>query len=182
MKAIITLLIFSFGLSAAWFQACGATTAVKETLAVIETDYGTITFKFYRAAAPQTVDNFIKLSNAHFYDGLIFHRIVKNFVIQGGCPLGNGTGNPGYFIKAEFNKHPHLAGTVAMARSQKPNSAGSQFYICLKELPQLDGQYTVFGQVVEGIAVVGKIGDVKTGPDDRPLEDVRMNKVYIIEK
>jgi peptidyl-prolyl cis-trans isomerase B (cyclophilin B) len=156
--------------------------AAKETVAVIETNLGTIVFKFYPAAAPKTVENFIKLANAHFYDSLIFHRVVRNFVIQGGCPLGTGAGNPGYFINAEFNQQHHLAGTVAMARAADPNSAGSQFYICLNKLPALDGKYTVFGQVVEGMDVVYAIGNVQTGVNDRPLDNVVMNKVSIIER
>jgi cyclophilin family peptidyl-prolyl cis-trans isomerase len=154
----------------------------KEKVAVIETSKGTINFEFFPGDAPETVENFIKLASQGFYDGLIFHRVVKNFVIQGGCPLGSGKGNPGYFIKAEFNDQPHLAGTVAMARSQHPHSAGSQFYICLRRLPQLDKKYTVFGQVTKGMDVVHAIGEVKTGPNDRPLEDVVMNRVFIKEK
>jgi cyclophilin family peptidyl-prolyl cis-trans isomerase len=172
-----------FGLSVSMSMAETSTTpAPKDTLAVIETNHGKIVFKFYRDAAPQTVENFINLANAHFYDGLIFHRIIKNFVIQGGCPEGTGRGNPGYFIKAEFNQHKHVPGAVAMARSQDPNSAGSQFYLCLNNLPSLDNNYTVFGQVVEGMDVVNEIGSVPTVPGDRPAENVFMNKVYIIER
>ncbi|MBN1383499.1 MAG: peptidylprolyl isomerase [Elusimicrobia bacterium] len=131
-------------------------------VAVIETDKGTIKFKFFEEDAPNTVENFKKLADKKFYDGLKFHRVVPNFVIQGGCPLGNGTGDPGYKIKAEFNSKPHLDGTVAMARSQHPDSAGSQFYICLGPQPFLNRKYTVFGQVTEGLDVVHKIqvGDI----------------------
>ncbi|MEW6556713.1 MAG: peptidylprolyl isomerase [Elusimicrobiota bacterium] len=137
-------------------------------VAVIETDRGVIKFEFFEQDAPNTVANFKKLARKKFYNGLKFHRVVPNFVIQGGCPKGNGTGDPGYKIKAEFNKRPHLDGTVAMARAQDPDSAGSQFYICLGPQPFLDGKYTVFGQVIEGLDVVYKIqiGDV-------------MKKVYI---
>lgn len=143
---------------------------LKEKIAVIETEKGTIKFKFFEEDAPNTVANFIALAEKHFYDGLIFHRYEPGFVIQGGCPYGNGTGGPGYTIKAEFNNRPHLAGTVAMARAQDPDSAGSQFYICLAPAPFLDRKYTVFGQVVEGMDVVYKIraGD-------------KMKKVYIIK-
>lgn len=132
--------------------------------AVIETSKGTIRFKFFPAEAPKTVDNFIQLARKGFYDGLTFHRVVPGFVIQGGDPKGDGTGGPGYTVKAEFNSRPHLAGTVAMARSADPDSAGSQFYICLEPQPGLNGQYTVFGQVTEGMDVVRKIrvGDVMT--------------------
>ncbi|MEW6087139.1 MAG: peptidylprolyl isomerase [bacterium] len=131
-------------------------------VAVIQTKKGNIIFKFFPDDAPNTVDNFKKLANKGFYNGLKFHRREPGFVIQGGDPKGNGTGGPGYTIKAEFNMKPHLEGTVAMARSNAPDSAGSQFYICLAPAPFLDGQYTVFGQVIEGIDVVHKIavGDV----------------------
>jgi len=137
-------------------------------IAVIETDKGIIKFEFYGQDAPNTVENFKKLANKKFYDGLKFHRVVPNFVIQGGCPKGDGTGDAGYKIKAEFNKRQHLDGTVAMARAQDPDSAGSQFYICLGTQSFLDGKYTVFGQVISGLDVVHKIqmGDV-------------MKKVYI---
>lgn len=129
--------------------------------AVIETNKGTIVFKFYREDAPKTIENFVKLVEQNFYDGLTWHRVVPGFVIQGGCPKGDGTGGPGYTIDAEFNSRPHLTGTVAMARAYDPNSAGSQFYICLAPQPSLDGKYTVFGQVTEGQEVVNtiRVGD-----------------------
>lgn len=137
-------------------------------IAVIVTEKGVIKFEFFEKDAPNTVKNFIKLAEKKFYNGLTFHRVEPGFVIQGGDPNGNGTGGPGYTIKAEFNKKPHLEGTVAMARAAHPDSAGSQFYICLAPQPFLDGKYTVFGQVIEGLDVVHKIqvGDV-------------MKKVYI---
>ncbi|MFP4466600.1 MAG: peptidylprolyl isomerase [Candidatus Goldiibacteriota bacterium] len=130
--------------------------------AVIETGKGIIKFSFYADDAPETSANFIKLAREGFYNGLNFHRVEPGFVIQGGCPKGDGTGGPGYEIKAEFNKQKHREGTVAMARSADPDSAGSQFYICLGPQPFLDRQYTVFGQVMEGLDVVHKIeaGDV----------------------
>lgn len=129
----------------------------QDTQAVIKTEKGTIVFKFFKDGAPNTVDNFIKLARKGFYNGLTFHRVEPNFVIQGGDPSGDGTGGPGYTIKAEFNSHPHLKGSVAMARAMDPDSAGSQFYICLDKQPFLDGKYTVFGQVTEGMDVVEKI-------------------------
>ena len=140
------------------------TTGSGEPIAVIETPKGVIKFKFYQADAPMTCKNFIDLANKGFYNGLTFHRVEPNFVIQGGDPNGNGTGGPGYNIKAEFNKQKHIEGTVAMARAQDPDSAGSQFYICLAPAPFLDGNYTVFGQVIEGMDVVHKIavGDKMT--------------------
>lgn len=125
--------------------------------AVIETNKGTIVFKFYPDDAPKTVENFKKLARQKFYDNLTWHRVEKHFVIQGGDPNGNGSGGPGYTIPAEFNARSHLEGTVAMARSFLPDSAGSQFYICLEARPDLDGKYTVFGQAIEGFDVIHKI-------------------------
>lgn len=132
---------------------------------------GRIVMEFYPKDAPNTVDNFITLAKKGFYDGLKFHRVEPGFVVQGGDPLGNGRGGPGYTVKAEFNSQKHLTGTLAMARSTDPDSAGSQFYICLAPQPGLDGQYTVFGQVIEGMDLVKGIakGDV-------------MKKVTIVDK
>lgn len=127
-------------------------------IAVVETQYGDIYIELYPQDAPGTVMNFEKLSNSGYYDGLTFHRVEPGFVVQGGDPQGNGTGGPGYNIKAEINSHKHLKGTVAMARRQiSIDSAGSQFYICLNDQPSLDGEYTVFGQVIWGMDVVEKI-------------------------
>jgi cyclophilin family peptidyl-prolyl cis-trans isomerase len=130
----------------------------------ISTEKGDIVFTFYPEDAPQHAAAFIKLARAGYYDGLTFHRVEPGFVIQGGCPDGNGTGGPGYQLDAEFNENKHIQGTVAMARSSNPNSAGSQFYICLDDAPFLNRQYTVFGHVVEGQSVVDAIrkGDVMT--------------------
>jgi peptidyl-prolyl cis-trans isomerase B (cyclophilin B) len=116
----------------------------------IETDKGDILFTFFPDDAPVHTAAFMKLAEAGFYDGLTFHRVEPGFVVQGGDPDGNGTGGPGYKLKAEFNKRPHLRGTVAMARSSMPDSAGSQFYICLDDARFLDNNYTVFGQMTEG--------------------------------
>ena len=147
--------------------------------AVLETNRGTIKFKFYPREAPETARNFIKLAAKGFYNGLIFHRVVPGFVIQGGDPEGTGTGGPGYQIKAEFNSRLHVEGTVAMARASDPDSAGSQFYFALTALPMLDNKYTVFGQVTEGMEVVKSIGSTPTGPNERPVEPQTMKKVYI---
>lgn len=138
----------------------------------ISTDKGDIVFKFYPSEAPQHSAAFIKLARAGFYDGLTFHRVEPGFVIQGGDPNGNGTGGPGYQLDAEFNEHPHLKGTVAMARAASPNSGGSQFYICLDDAPFLNRQYTVFGHVVEGQSVVDSIrrGDVMNTVSIEPGE------------
>ncbi len=137
-------------------------------IAVITTNRGVIKFKFYSKEAPNHVASYIELARAGFYDGTKFHRVEPGFVVQGGDPYSKtgagpvGTGGPGYSLQAEFNSLPHLEGTVAMARSQNPDSAGSQFYICLAPAPFLDGQYTVFGQVIEGMDVVKatQVGDV----------------------
>jgi peptidyl-prolyl cis-trans isomerase B (cyclophilin B) len=118
---------------------------------------GTIKIEFYPDSAPKHVANFEKLANSGFYNGLTFHRVEPGFVVQGGDPSGNGTGGPGWKVPAEFNDRKHVTGTVAMARSQDPNSAGSQFYICLAPAPFLDKNYTVFGQVLEGQDLVQKI-------------------------
>jgi len=152
---------------------------MKKMIAVIETNFGTIRFKFFPDKAPNHCRNFISLARKGFYNNLIFHRVIKGFVIQGGDPNGDGTGGPGYTINAEFNDLPHLKGTVSMARGQDPNSAGSQFFICLDRQTFLDRQYTVFGQVISGQEVVDKIGSLPTGPNDRPLQDAVMKKVYI---
>lgn len=135
-----------------------------EEVAVLDTTKGKIVVELYPDSAPETVANFKKLIRKKFYDGLTFHRYVEDFVIQGGDPSGDGTGGPGYTIKDEFNKRKHVAGTVAMARTDAPNSAGSQFYICLAPAPHLDGSYTVFGQVIQGMDNVFKLrqGDKMT--------------------
>lgn len=125
--------------------------------ATIKTVHGNIVFKFYPKHAPNTTTRIIQLIQKGFYDGLNFHRVVPNFVIQGGDPLGNGTGGSGQNLKAEFNSLQHVKGTVAMARSQNPDSADSQFYIALNTLKNLDGKYTIFGQVIEGIEIIEKV-------------------------
>lgn len=123
----------------------------------IATEKGDIVFTFYPDDAPQHCAAFIKLAREGFYDGLVFHRVEPGFVIQTGCPQGTGTGGPGYRLPAEFNSHPHVKGTVAMARSSDPNSAGSQFYVCIADARFLDNNYTVFGQTVEGEDIIDKI-------------------------
>src|ERR1700752_936426 len=130
-----------------------------------------IRLEIYPEDTPKTVENFVTLEKKGFYDGLTFHRVVPDFVVQGGDPKGNGTGGPGYTIKAEFNKKKHVRGAVAMARSQHPDSAGSQFYICYGSTPHLDGSYTVFGKVVSGLEHV-----------DRIKQGDRMKTVTIVEE
>ena len=130
---------------------------MKQTAVITLEKGGEIRLAFYPEDAPKTVENFVTLAKKGFYNGLNFHRVVADFVVQGGCPKGTGTGGPGYQIKAEFNKQKHVRGTVAMARSQDPDSAGSQFYICYGSTPHLDGQYTVFGHVASGMELVDRI-------------------------
>lgn len=155
----------------------------------IQTKFGDILLEFFSDAAPNTVSNFKRLAHSGFYDGLLFHRIVPGFVIQAGDPYTKsvsnkskwGTGGPGWTIKAEFNKNKHVRGTLSMARSQDPNSAGSQFFIVLKDANFLDGQYTVFGRVISGMEFVDKITALKTDSMDAPLDPelARMIKVII---
>ena len=130
---------------------------MKQTGVITLEKGGEIRIEFFPEDAPKTVENFVTLAKKGFYNGLNFHRVVPDFVVQGCCPKGNGTGGPGYTIKAEFNKQKHVRGTVAMARSQHPDSAGSQFYICYGATPHLDGQYTVFGTVISGMELVDRI-------------------------
>jgi peptidylprolyl isomerase/peptidyl-prolyl cis-trans isomerase B (cyclophilin B) len=134
----------------------------KTAAARIQTARGDLVFTFYTDDAPQHCAAFVKLAQAGFYDGLTFHRVEPGFVVQGGDPSGNGTGGPGYTLKAEFNQRPHVRGTVAMARSSHPDSGGSQFYICLDDARFLDRQYTVFGQTISGFEALDAIrpGDV----------------------
>ena len=147
--------------------------------AVIETNQGVIKFKFHPKEAPIHCKNFILLATKGFYNNLVFHRVIKGFMIQGGDPAGNGTGGPGWNVPAEFSKLPHEKGAVSMARAADPNSAGSQFFICLEKKSYLDGQYTVFGQVVSGQDVVDKIGAMPTDGNDRPTTPQVMKKVSI---
>lgn len=156
--------------------------------AIIETKFGSITLRFFPDAAPGHVKNFIDLAKKGFYDGTIFHRVIPGFMIQGGDPIskdpnarGVGTGGPGYSIKAEFNDKPHKRGTLSMARSANPDSAGSQFFICVADARFLDKQYTVFGEVESGMEVVDKIVALPRDRNDKPDERIEM-KVKILEK
>jgi peptidyl-prolyl cis-trans isomerase B (cyclophilin B) len=155
----------------------------KKYEAILDTTKGKIRLQFFPEVAPGHVANFLALARSSFYDGLTFHRVIKGFMIQGGCPEGTGTGGPGYTIKAEFNSTPHEAGVLSMARTNDPNSAGSQFFICLGKHTHLDRNYTAFGKTAdaESLAVVKAIGDVKTGSQDRPVEPVKIIKVEVKE-
>ena len=159
---------------------------MKKTKAVLETKFGEITLKFFPEIAPQHVNSFIELASSGFYDGTTFHRVVPGFVIQGGDPNSKskdrsqlGTGGPGYTLEAEFSNTPHKRGTLSMARAADPNSAGSQFFICVADAAFLDGQYTVFGEVSEGMDVVDEIVAQPRDSRDNPTERVEM-KVKIV--
>src|SRR5580692_10552999 len=162
-------------------------------VAVIKTTAGEMVVEFWPDVAPKTVENFKALASKGFYDGTCFHRIVKGFMVQGGDPLTKnpaaesrwGTGDPGYKIKAEFNDKPHVRGVISMARSQDPNSAGSQFFICLADARFLDKQYTAFGKLTKGDDVLGKLGDTPTtrsggGENSKPTARVGVESIKIV--
>lgn len=148
-------------------------------------DGGVIRAELYPQVAPNTVKNFISLAKKGFYDGLIFHRVIKGFMIQGGDPDGRGTGGPGYSIRGEFaqngfaNDLKHTAGVLSMARSMMPNSAGSQFFIMHQDAPHLDGAYAAFGMVIDGMDVVNKIAQTRTDWGDRPLKDQKIRTMTV---
>ena len=148
-------------------------------------DGGKIVCELYPEKAPQSVRNMISLANKGFYDGLIFHRVISGFMIQGGCPHGTGMGGPGYCIKGEFklngvkNNLSHKRGVVSMARAQSPNSAGSQFFIMVEQAPHLDGQYASFGKVIEGMEVADAIVSAKRDWNDKPRDPQRMKRVTV---
>jgi peptidyl-prolyl cis-trans isomerase B (cyclophilin B) len=157
-------------------------------VAIITTTEGEMVVEFWPDVAPKTVENFKKLANQGFYDGTAFHRVIKGFMIQGGDPLTKdankeamwGTGDPGYKIKAEFNARPHKRGVLSMARSNHPDSAGSQFFICHGDPAFLDGQYTTFGQLIKGDDVLEKIATTKTHPQDRPDKRMGVTSIKIV--
>lgn len=156
-------------------------------MVLIEMENGKkIKLELYPEIAPITVENFEKLVNEGFYDGLIFHRVIEGFMIQGGCPDGTGMGGPGWNIKGEFSSNgvkndlKHTRGVISMARSMMPNSAGSQFFIMHRDAPHLDGDYAAFGKVIEGMDVVDEIATCEVGYNDRPRTEQKMKKVTII--
>ena len=155
---------------------------------IIIKDYGTIEAELYPHIAPNTVNNFIFLANSGFYDGLTFHRVIKDFMIQGGDPNGDGTGGPGYSIKGEFTKNKfkndlkHTEGILSMARSQNKNSGGSQFFIMTKDASHLDGQYASFGKVTSGLDIVHKIENSKTGSNDKPIKNIIIESIKVDTK
>lgn len=157
----------------------------KPIVTITMADGKQIKIELYPDVAPETVNNFVSLVNKGFYNGLKFHRVIRGFMIQGGCPKGNGTGGPGYCIKGEFsangvaNDLMHERGVVSMARAQNPDSAGSQFFIMHYDAPHLDGQYAAFGRVIEGMDVVDEIADEYTDYSDRPYYDQVMKSVTV---
>jgi len=158
----------------------------KNPIVTIEMENGDkMVAELYPHIAPNTVNNFISLVKSGFYDGIIFHRVIKGFMIQGGCPNGNGMGGPGYSIAGEFssngftNNLKHEKGVLSMARTMQPNSAGSQFFIMHQRAPHLDGEYATFGRVIEGLDVVDKIASVKVNRMDKPLEDQRIKAMTV---
>ncbi len=148
-------------------------------------DGGVIRAELYPEVAPNTVNNFISLAKKGYYDGLIFHRVIQGFMIQGGCPQGTGTGGPGYSIKGEFSQNgfandlKHTPGVLSMARSMMPDSAGSQFFIMHKNSPHLDGSYAAFGKVVEGMDVVNAIAETRTDYNDRPMKEQKIKSITV---
>ena len=162
---------------------------MSEQRAIIHTSLGDMTLKFFPEVAPNHVDNFIELAKKGFYNGTTFHRVIPGFVIQGGDPNSkdpdrskHGMGGPGYQLKAEFNKKPHRRGTLSMARSGHPDSAGSQFFICVADVPSLDGQYTVFGEVTKGMEVADKIVSQPRDRNDNPKDRIEMTVDIVTEQ
>ncbi len=174
-------------------KAKDTTTPMSNEVAIIKTSEGDMVIQFWSDVAPKTVENFKKLAKQGFYNGTAFHRIIKGFMIQGGDPLTKdpsqearwGTGDPGYKIKAEFSNRSHQRGVISMARSNDPDSAGSQFFICLGDASFLDGKYTCFGKVIKGDDVLGKIGDTPVtrgggGEASKPTQRVEVKSVEIV--
>ncbi|MGL4761617.1 MAG: peptidylprolyl isomerase [Sarcina sp.] len=183
IAGLLLLPVFAFA-----FAGCGEKEA-PEKLPVAEIKikgYGTIKAELYPHKAPNTVANFTELANSDFYDGLTVHRLIKDFMIQGGCPKGDGTGDAGYGIKGEFaangfniNDIAHTKGVLSMARANDPNSGGSQFFIMTGDAPHLNGGYAAFGKVTEGLEIVEKLNVVQTGMNDKPVEEIVIEDVTV---
>src|SRR5438876_1571947 len=193
LSILAVALLFSSALFAAEENQENPTMNASNEVAIIKTSEGEMVVQFWTDAAPNTIENFKKLARSGFYDGTIFHRIVKGFMIQGGDPNSKdpakessyGEGGPGYKIKAEFNDHSHARGVISMARNPDPDSAGSQFFICLASVPRLDHQYTTFGKLTKGDDVLGKIGDTAVtansqGEKSKPTKRVVIESIKIV--
>jgi len=193
LSILAVALLFSSALFAAEENQENPTMNASNEVAIIKTSEGDMVVQFWNDAAPNTIENFKKLARSGFYDGTIFHRIVKGFMIQGGDPNSKdpakessyGEGGPGYKIKAEFNDRSHERGVISMARSSDPDSAGSQFFICLASVPRLDHQYTTFGRVIKGDDVLGKIGDTpvtrsSSGESSKPTKRAVIESIKIV--
>src|SRR5438093_9022502 len=193
LSILAVALLFSSALFAAEENQENPPMNASNEVAVIKTSEGDMVVQFWNDAAPNTIENFKKLARSGFYDGTIFHRIVNRFMIQGGDPNSKdpakessyGQGGPGYKIKAEFNDHSHERGVISMARGPDPDSAGSQFFICLAPAPRLDGQYTTFGKLIKGDDVLAKIGDTPVtrnsmGENSKPTTRVVIEKIDIV--
>ena len=191
--AVASLSLFAFAADEKKEKASEVKKSDAKEVAVIKTTEGEMTVEFWSDVAPKTVENFKKLAKDGFYDGTAFHRIIKGFMIQGGDPLTKdmknearfGTGDPGYKVKAEFNGKLHQRGVLSMARSSDPDSAGSQFFICLGDAPFLDGKYTAFGKVIKGDDVLGKIGETPVGRSgggeaSKPSKRIEVQSVKIV--
>ncbi len=150
----------------------------------LDTTAGKILLDLWSDVAPGHCKNIIGLSKIGFYDGVVFHRVIADFMIQGGCPQGRGTGGPGYTINAEFNNRLHEPGVLSMARTSNPNSAGSQFFLCVARVPHLDRQYTAFGKTADdaSLKVVMTIGSTETNAEDRPLKEIKIKTAKVLEK
>ena len=193
MKLTALCVATMFALTTTYMAQTPTTTASATEVAVIKTSEGDMVVQFWTDAAPNTIENFKKLARSWFYNGTIFHRIVKGFMIQGGDPNSKdpakedryGEGGPGYKIKAEFNDHPHERGVISMAREPNPDSAGSQFFICLAAVPRLDHQYTTFGKLIKGDDVLEKIGNTSVtrnnmGEMSKPIKRLAIEKIDIV--
>jgi peptidyl-prolyl cis-trans isomerase B (cyclophilin B) len=192
LTGLLAGVLVTTGFAGAEEKKENSTTNASNEVAVIKTSEGEMIAEFWPDVAPKTVENFKKLARSGFYDGTAFHRIVKGFMIQGGDPLTKdptkesryGTGDPGYKIKAEFNARGHERGVLSMARSSDPDSAGSQFFICLARVAQLDHQYTTFGKLIKGDDVLGKIGDTEVtmsgGERSKPTKRVTVESIKIV--
>jgi peptidyl-prolyl cis-trans isomerase B (cyclophilin B) len=190
MKKILLSLLAITGICFAADEAKPTDAKAADEIAIIKTTVGEMQVEFYPDVAPKHVENFKTLAKKGFYDGVCFHRVIKGFMIQGGDPLTKdeskkaqwGTGGPGYTIQAEFNNKPHVRGVLSMARTNDPNSAGCQFFICHGEPKQLDGKYTVFGKLIKGDDVLEKIATTPTEGADRPVTRMNIDSIKIMPR